>query len=522
MGKAFWNGRDKTPVPGQQIYIYSIGNGCGSGIVEATEKDGLRKFEKHLKLKQEAWDRVSATFRGYDDWHLDKVPTEDGLTETVSNEEDFSIAVEFPGEEEIGLMRIPKGNEWAFFDTFVSVKLSEDKSIAGFDDGVEVIPWQDQSQVPRPGQRVRIFWVKEEVKEEKLEAREEKKKEFTQAIISRPKPADAHPEEAGGKSVPMQQMHEREQQPLSPKSEPQQSTESTDVTMQKDTEETERPKEINTPMSVVPPLLDAAQPIFEVPPLLQAVPTQSIKAPPLELKVLQQQRKIDKELEDDKFFIGPEWKDDFTWDLVSRKVESTRGRILRFSIKPWMKSRVWREVLQTNWGGILREKYGEEIEAHIRLSHQQEWDRWVRQKLSSTRRCNRNADIELALLIYYNEDIETEERARRWEMLRWEIVEPYLKACISLDQAPKPLTWHFGDNPRLSRRMWRSIDENRDKAWEVLDDFPERHAQRIKDEAPGYWKARREEWRSKFEQALLAFKKKNETLGQHTTMELRK
>jgi hypothetical protein len=204
------NGLDTVFLPNQQIRV-----------VPLQSKKACKKFEKHLKGKQEAWDRVSATFQGYDNWHSDEVPTEYGDTEPVSNEEDYTIAVEFPGEEEIKLMRIPKGNEWAFFETFVTVKLGENERIAGFDDGLCGVPWDANDRVPRPGQRVRIFWVKERVKAEKEVIREEKIKEVTHVIFSRPKPTQAHPVRAGGKVVPMESFHKKVQQPLSLKSEQQ-------------------------------------------------------------------------------------------------------------------------------------------------------------------------------------------------------------------------------------------------------------------------------------------------------------
>jgi hypothetical protein len=188
MAGSFWNGFDRTPLPGQRISIFPL----------QSEK-ACRKFEKRLKGKQEAWERVNATLQAYEDWHLDEVPTEEGATEPVSNEEDYSIGVEFPGDEEIRLVRISKGNEWAFFDTFVSVKLGEDEWIAGFDDRFGGVPWDANDRVPRPGQRVRIFWVKEKVKEEKETVRKEKVKEITQVTFSKPKPAQAHPVRAGGK-----------------------------------------------------------------------------------------------------------------------------------------------------------------------------------------------------------------------------------------------------------------------------------------------------------------------------------
>jgi hypothetical protein len=201
IGGVYWHGQNMALITGQAI-----------GITPLKDPKACKKSKKMLKQKQEAWNRISKPFQGYDDWHLDEVPTEDGSTEPVSNDEDYSIAVEFPGDEDIRLMRFPKGNEWAFFDTFVNAKLGENKWIAAFDDGFGGEPWQDNSRVPRPGQRVGVFWVKEEVKEEEKVAREEKIQKFTQAIFSRPRSLKTteetmsstdHSTEAGGKSDPM-------------------------------------------------------------------------------------------------------------------------------------------------------------------------------------------------------------------------------------------------------------------------------------------------------------------------------
>jgi hypothetical protein len=125
-GEVLVNGRIIQPFPGQEIRVSQY-----------WDLKTCQKREKTLKRKQEAWDRISSKLQGHDNWHLDEVPTEDGTTEPVSNEADYSIAVEFPGHDKIRLMRIPKGNEWAFFESFVSAKLGEDKWIAGFDDGLQ-------------------------------------------------------------------------------------------------------------------------------------------------------------------------------------------------------------------------------------------------------------------------------------------------------------------------------------------------------------------------------------------------
>jgi hypothetical protein len=131
-----------------------------------------------------------------------------------------------------------------------------------------------------------------------------------------------------------------------------------------------------------------------------------------------------KELEEDIDLMGSRWKDDFLWDVVSRKAESMRARIMWGRAKPWVRSKAWSEASQTDLGETLRERFGEEIEAYIRQAHRKEWDYFVKQNLSSLRRRNKAVDIGLALLIDYNEDIDEDERVRRWEAVKGGMVEP--------------------------------------------------------------------------------------------------
>jgi hypothetical protein len=61
--------------------------------------------------------------------------------------------------------------------------------------------------------------------------------------------------------------------------------------------------------------------------------------------------------------------------------------------------------------------------------------------------------------------------------------------------------------------VWEPVGENWDRAYEVIEDIPRRHLEKIKAEAPGYWKQQREVWRQGFEQELLEFKKEREAWG---------
>jgi hypothetical protein len=275
--------------------------------------------------------QIQASVREVDEHgadYLDEVPTEYGDTEPVSNEEDYSIAVEFPGEEEIKLMRIPKGNEWAFFETFINVKLGENEWIAGFDDGISAVPWDASDRAPRPGQRVRVFWIKEKVKKEKEAIREERVKDVTQVVFSKPKPASAaHTVREGGTAVPMETIHKKGQQPLSLKSEQQRR-----FVEEERRQRSERFKKAKLELSEIMDCKELKRmiwvklarkkgiPYFEEPLILEAWPTESIENTPPQLLHLPN-KPIRTEDRRSMLPIGARWKDSFHWDMVSKEVE---------------------------------------------------------------------------------------------------------------------------------------------------------------------------------------------------------
>jgi hypothetical protein len=275
--------------------------------------------------------------------------------------------------EEIRLMRIPRGNEWDYFDAYVSSILGLDKWIAGFDDGLQAIPWEAGGQVPRPGQRVRVFWVKEAVKPEKKEMREEKLKKVTQVILSRPKPADAHPIRAGGKSVPLQQMQFREQKPLSLKSE--RKPRFTEEDLKQRSERFNQAKaDLEAPMSTeefkkmrwVKLARKKGIPYFEEPATLQPTPTLSIECEPTKTISTSPDKFFDKKLSEDRAWLGKEWKEEYTWDLVSREVALVWNDVRSYEKSVSRKVQmVWKKGLEKGNAAILEERVGEEVRRFI-------------------------------------------------------------------------------------------------------------------------------------------------------------
>jgi hypothetical protein len=162
---------------------------------------------------------------------------------------------------------------------------------------------------------------------------------------------------------------------------------------------------------------------------------------------------------------------------------------------------------------------GKLIRDHTAFLHKREWNIMMKD-LEKNRRLDSAYDAKMALLVYYNDDIDGKEKQRRWLMLDLPIVEKVVDQCNALALAPRPLSWHKARNIAFTDEMWDSVKSGWDDAWEAIEDIPERHAQRVRDEAPRYWKQQREEWRDRLEQEPLSFKAKKEKYGGLTQEQL--
>jgi hypothetical protein len=98
-------------------------------------------------------------------------------------------------------------------------------------------------------------------------------------------------------------------------------------------------------------------------------------------------------------------------------------------------------------------------------------------------------------------------------MLNLEVVRKTVEQCNTLALAPRAESWHMAKKIAFTEEMWDSVEANWDKAWEAIEDITEKHAQRVRDEALGYWKQQRDEWYNKFRKDLLAFKKDDDRYG---------
>jgi uncharacterized protein (UPF0335 family) len=95
--------------------------------------------------------------------------------------------------------------------------------------------------------------------------------------------------------------------------------------------------------------------------------------------------------------------------LVSKEVELVRMDIVDPMTNARKKTQLWRKAQESRLSGIIQERIGEEVEDLIRWAHSYEWDMMIVKNLEALRKKDKVFDAKMAMLVYYNEDIEEEE-----------------------------------------------------------------------------------------------------------------
>jgi hypothetical protein len=122
----------------------------------------------------------------------------------------------------------------------------------------------------------------------------------------------------------------------------------------------------------------------------------------------------------------------------------------------------------------------------------------------------------MAWLVYYNEEIDEEERERRWNTLDRDIADYGIDFANGLADIPSPKSWcHHGDleDTPVTDEEWESAFNNFPKALEAIKRVPEMHLERRRLMAPLFWRQQKEAWRQDFEKEFTIFLKKKEKLG---------
>jgi hypothetical protein len=172
-------------------------------------------------------------------------------------------------------------------------------------------------------------------------------------------------------------------------------------------------------------------------------------------------------------------------------------------------------------GPILKERFGNMVERMIEGAHSTEWDLEIIKNLPKLRKSDSMFDYKMACLVYYNDEISRKERDRRLDSLWRRMVNKAVDDCNALRAAPKPITWHLNDVPKLSKRMWRSIDENWDTAAEAIEDIPSTQWERRREMFKPFYDFEWTAWGNRFKRELFEYKLDDTTYGGYSEACLR-
>jgi hypothetical protein len=162
--------------------------------------------------------------------------------------------------------------------------------------------------------------------------------------------------------------------------------------------------------------------------------------------------------------------------------------------------------------GIIQERIGDEMEDLIRWAHRYEWYMVIVKNLETLRKKDKGFDAKMAMLFYYNEDIE--EMKRRWNTLIRTVANNAVAYCNKLAFTPWPESWHPRDEfICLTKEEYESVVANWPIAKAAIKDIPLRHLERRRLEAPSYWKQQRDLWQQDFDKKLAYLKKMNDEFG---------
>jgi hypothetical protein len=213
-------------------------------------------------------------------------------------------------------------------------------------------------------------------------------------------------------------------------------------------------------------------PYFEPPVSLDPVPLESIKCPKhpmLKLTPIDATREVEKK----KF--GSYWNDCFHWDLVSKRVIEVKMQIEDRCASSRKIFHIWQDSLKSDVGNLLRV----------------EWDTIIAGNLEISRKKDKIYDLEMTMLVYYNEEIPPKEKIRRWTMLDPEVVGRMLPILDLQRKVPWPQAWHDGEN-HYTQEEWDSVVENFPKALTAIQRAPEICLERRRLAAPTFWLQKKE------------------------------
>jgi hypothetical protein len=229
---------------------------------------------------------------------------------------------------------------------------------------------------------------------------------------------------------------------------------------------------------------------------------------------------VDPEIREAQEFLGKEWDNDFFWDIPSRKV-TIAWRSIREKSGAYPKKLIqnWNQEMTENpYADLLSEWYSEEIANAIAWAHRRQWDVLIVEKLPELRKKNPAADYELALLNYYNEDIEEEERKRRLLTLEKQERRKAYRECNAWAKAPGQESWHEEEDAyQIFPEEWRkSIHINCEAVTPALESLHQQSLEIRKNTFKSFYSTELQSWGERFAHELRDFKKQDKRFSHHT------
>jgi hypothetical protein len=146
------------------------------------------------------------------------------------------------------------------------------------------------------------------------------------------------------------------------------------------------------------------------------------------------------------FGLGRNWRESFHWDLVSRRVAEVKMQIEDKHASSRKKFRIWQGALKSDIGNIVRAGIGEEMEEWIRWAQREEWEKIIVANLETSRKKDKVYDAKMAFLVYYNGEIDLDEKVRRLNTLMLNVANNVVLVAQVLASIPWPQAWHNGED----------------------------------------------------------------------------
>jgi hypothetical protein len=154
------------------------------------------------------------------------------------------------------------------------------------------------------------------------------------------------------------------------------------------------------------------------------------------------------------------------------------------------KYQVWQEALKTDLTGILQERIGEEMENLIHEAQKREWDRYVAMNLEIGRKRDKQFDVKLATLIHYNDEIDEDERGRRWDSIDRGIADEVIDQLNAIPEVPWPEKLRGAYS--YTDEEWDSAVKNFPMAQKAIQKIPAMHLERRISGHQQFWSHQRE------------------------------